>query len=210
MMRPEAKGFAGLRVGDVVACDAPAPIHGDGPARWYALIVRPMREIAAEDWLRRRGVLESFHPVTVRRVVRRGRVVDHVQRYLPRMVFAKFPGPAVCHRVTAGPFITGALAMRSGEWAVLDPCDLRVLKSMAHVDARQAEALAADRERARRAALVKAGDRALFRVGALAGQPCEVVSLDASGVARVRLGLFGGDQVAEARADDLVPVRRVG
>ena len=62
-----------LCVGDVVGYHTDrGGIYVPGPARWYALRVRPQREDQAEAWLSMRGVY-GFHPVLVRKVRSLGR-----------------------------------------------------------------------------------------------------------------------------------------
>lgn len=202
--------YRSLSVGDIVpdAAAGRAPIVTQGPARWIALTVLPQREDQAEAWLALRGVY-AFHPVLMRRVTVRGHARDYARRYLPGYVFARFQGEPVRHLVMACDYITGALCDDRGGWGALASRELRALHAMRRVDAAAEARRSEAAERRRRAALVRAGDGALFRCGVFAGQTCEVVELRADGGAVVRLSLFGGEITAQARTEDMVPVRRI-
>jgi hypothetical protein len=147
----------------------------------------------------------------MRRVLRgAGKGRAYAARYLPGYVFARFPGPPVAHAVAACPFVLGAVARSDGEWAALHPADLRALHAMRRIDAAQDAARQASKAARRRAMLLRPGDVALFRAGAMEGARCEVVRLTADGGAVVALRLFGGEVHAQARAVDLVPLRKAG
>jgi transcription antitermination factor NusG len=205
-----------LTVGDAVAGALPgrAPAgHGQrqlavaGSPRWHALRVAPMAEARVEAWLKARGV-EAFHPVIVRQVRERGRLVRRERRYLPGYVFALFPGAPVVHAVQAHHDVYGAICRANGEWGVLDPCSLRAILSMRRVDARLDAVRRAELARVRAALRVKAGDVAMFQAGVFAGRTCEVVDLRADGGAVLRFKLFGGEVLISAEAGDLVPLRK--
>lgn len=200
-------GYLDMRVGDVVgrAGDG-VSIYDATPGGWFALRVLPQREDQAEAWLRRRGVY-AFHPVLMRRSVVKGRVREYPRRYLPGYVFARFPGAPVVHRVVACAFITGALALQSGEWGRLDPRDLRAIHAMRKVDAAKESAAAAAKARRRQAVALRPGDAALFRGGPFAGLRCEVAALSGDAGVVVRIAMFGGDVSAQACVDDLVRVK---
>ena len=206
-----ANGFdrPDLRVGDVVAPRQAAGIVLPGAARWYALRVQPQREDEVEGWLHRRGVY-AFHPVTERKVRLRGVARVYHRRYVPGYVFARFGGDPVVHRVMTCPWVTGALCRSDGQWGVLDPARLQAIHAMRRRDERMQQAAADDQARRRAAARMRAGDRAMFRVGPFAELPCEVVELVADGNVRLRLSLFGRDVVVAGDACDLVPLRKAG
>lgn len=198
-----------VRIGDLIGVSQPdSGIFLPGPSRWYALRVAPQREMHAQIWLKKRGVY-SFHPVLRRKAVRFGKAVEYQQRYLPGYVFARFKGDPVVHRVCSSPFILSALTYHGGAWGILNPSDLRGLHIMRQVDAPAGygggpgSARIADRVRQRRLCAMRAGEGALFTGGAFAGQHCEVVELTAEGGAKVRMRLFGGEVLVQARVDDL-------
>lgn len=178
-----------------------------GPAGWYALRVAPQREGWVEARLALFGVL-GFHPVTTQTVQRRGMRKRLVTRYLPGYVFARFPGWPVIHQVLAVPHVLGALAVEDGRWAMIKPDDLRSLYGMRDRDAQIEDAIKAEAARRRAANALRSSDSALFRSGPLAGRSCEVVEISGAGDVRVRLRLFGSDQVVTTQADDLVPIRK--
>lgn len=195
-----AKDFAGLAVGDVLPpSGSRVPLVEPGAPVWIALRVQSQHEDQVEAWLALRGVY-AFHPVLMRRTRVKGRARDYARRYLPGYVFARFPGLPLVARVMACPWITGALCGSGGGWAVLEPADLRALHGLRRIDAAQAAA-------ARARAVLRPGDRALFRAGPLAGQPCEVADLKGAGGVVVRLRLFGGDMAVTTTAADLVVMR---
>lgn len=194
-----------LAVGDAVPGPARTAIYEDGAAGWFALITRPQKERAVEGWLAARGVY-SFHPVLVRATRIRGKVVRSERRYLPGYVFARFPGAPVCHAVMAFPMINDAIRMADGRWGLLDGGDLRRLHGMRSVDVEAARQERKDADRRRQAVRPRVGHGALFRSGPLAGQRCEVVSLDAVGGAVVRVTMFGGSSRVAAQEVDLVAV----
>lgn len=179
-------------------------IHtGAGHPRWHCLTVLSQREDAAEAWLAKRGVY-AFHPVKTRRTMIRGRVQETFPGYLPGYVFARFPARPIRHRVLACPFITGALAMQTGQWGVIVPASMRGLHSM-----RKPED--ADRDAAqRRADTIRKGDRVRILSGLTGvGQVTEVVEIRAAR-ARVRLRMFGSDIPAEVPLDQLERVGLLG
>jgi transcription antitermination factor NusG len=202
---------AGLCIGDRV--DGPAPdraaLFVPGARRWYALRVAPQSEDRVEGWLRRRGVY-AFHPVLIRRVRQRGHLREVARRYLPGYVFAAFPGQPWAHMVCAHRDILGAICRADGQWGALDPEGLRAIHKMRAIDQQNLDALKSEKVRRRQAMVVRAGDSALFRAGPLAGQPCEVVEIEAQGGAVVRLQMFGGQVLTRAEPHDLVPVRKAG
>lgn len=170
-----------------------------GDARWHALTVPAMAEDRAEAWLALRGVY-AFHPVKRRASRIRGKLIERKQRYLPGYVFARFPGPAIRHRVTACPFITGAVSLPDGQWGVLDPGDLRKLHAMRGVDDAKEQARAS-------AARINRGDRVRVLTGLVGdGQEVEVMEVSA-GKVKFRLRMFGADVPAEAM---LANVEKVG
>lgn len=195
--------YRALSRGDAVPLSGPPAIFLPGPSRWYALRVAPQREDQAEDWLDRRGVY-GFHPVLKVARTRHGKPRLYQRRYVPGYVFARFRGAPVVHEVLSCPWITGALARSDGEWGVLDGARLRALHAMRALDREVEELRNADRIRRMVAARPVLGERALFRVGPFAGVSGEVVELRAEGGVMIRLTLFGGEILAEARATDLV------
>lgn len=178
-----------------------------GTHGWYALRVAPQREGWVEARLKLFGV-KAFHPVLTRTVVRKGVRKRLVQRYLPGYVFAHFPGWPVIHEVLAVPHVLGALTVQSGDWAMIAPWDLRALYDMRAVDAGMRDAAAAEAAKRKAARALRPGGGVLFKAGPLAGQTCEVIEIAGAGDVRVRLRLFGGDQVITAQASDLVPLRK--
>lgn len=202
--------FRAVAVGDALppAVAAQAPLYVPGPRRWHALRVVPLAEARVEAWLEARGV-EAFHPVVVRQVRERGKLVRRERRYLPGYVFARFPGAPVVHAVTGHRDILGAICRASGEWGVLDPASLQAIRAMRRLDAGIDAQRRADRARVRQALRVRAGDVALFQAGVFAGRSAEVVDLRADGGAVLRFKLFGGEVLVQALADDLVPLRRI-
>lgn len=196
-----------FRIGDRVdSLVGPSPLWSPGAPRWHALRVAPLAEARVEAWLRQRGV-DAFHPVVVRQVRERGRLVTRERRYLPGYVFARFPGVPVIHAVCGHRDVYGAICRADGNWGVLDPASLQAIKGMRRVEADLTGRRLAEVERARAALRVRAGDRALFRAGPLAGQACEVVELRPDGGAVLRLRLFGVEALVKGAAVDLVPLR---
>ncbi|TFL16420.1 transcription termination/antitermination NusG family protein [Jannaschia formosa] len=178
------------------------PIFVPGRPGWFALRCLPQREDAVERWLDARGVY-AFHPVKSRVARRMGRVRRVEQRYLPGLVFARFPGAPVGHRVLAFPLLSDALRVADGRWGELRGCDLRRLHGMRSRDAAQdarAEALA----RAAHARRLQVGMRAMFALGPVADMPCEVVEVDGLGGARVRFTLFGREIEKALDASDVM------
>ncbi len=211
-MRTQDQVLKGLTIGDRLPpapAAAPAALFSPGPPRWHALRVAPLTEVRVEAWLEARGV-EAFHPVLIRQVRQCGRLVRRERRYLPGYVFALFPGEAVPHAVTAHRFVYGAICRADGTWGALDPASLQAIMAMRRVDAALEAQRRAARARVRAALRVRAGERALFRAGPLAGQACEVVELRADGGAVVRLAMLGGLTDVATDAAELVPLRRVG
>lgn len=178
-----------------------------GPAGWYALRVAPQREGWVEARLALFGV-RAFHPVLTRTVVRKGIRKRQVSRYLPGYVFARFPGWPVIHEVLAVPHVLGALTVQSGDWAMIAPEDLRALYAMRQIQAAIEDAALAEAAKLKAARALRAGTNALFRAGPLSGLTCEVVEIAGAGDVRVRLRLFGADQVVIAQASDLVSLRK--
>lgn len=195
---------ANYRIGQVIEGGQAVGIFGDGAPRWHGLIVNPMREDQAEDWLKLRGVY-GFHPVRVRVKKIHGASRRIVSRYLPGYVFARFPGQIVAHRVIGTPFIRDMIRLADGRPAALDPHDLRALHAMRDVDeeTRQAEAerRRAERDRSR----VRKGDMAILLTGVMAGHHVEVLELRA-GRARFNIRMFGADIPAEVDAGELQKV----
>lgn len=146
-----------------------------------------------------RGVY-GFHPVRVRRVMRKGRIREYERRYLPGYVFARFQGEPIVHEVMSCPFITGAICLAGGEdWGVLEPAGLRAIHAMRRIDKDRRDKRA---EARRKRAVFRAGESALFRSGPLDGVACEVVSLRSDGGVEVRFTLLGREveAVADPRA----------
>lgn len=192
-----------LSIGAVVpAGDGLRAIVEPGPARWHALRVAPQREDQASAWLRRRGVY-AFHPVLTRRATRFGKVREFQRRYIPGLVFARFKGEALMHRVLACPFITGALRRADGSWGILEPRRMGQIHAMRKIDIAAEEHRKSKSAQRRAATMVRAGESALFTGGAFAGRECEVVELDGDGGAVVRIQLFGGDVLATVCSDVL-------
>lgn len=191
--------YLDLRPGDHVTGSTVAALARPGPARWYALRVRPQHEDQAEAWLRRRGVY-AFHPVRERRTLVRGRVRLFHRRYLPGYVFARFRGDPLCHLVMACPFILGAICRADGEWGVLAPKGLTAIHAMRKMDEDQARTRA-EMERRRRALHV--GDAVLFRSGPLAGFSAEVVAVTAEDGVEVRFTLFGREALITTSPADI-------
>lgn len=180
-----------------------------GPVRWHALFVSAQKEEQAEAWLARRGVY-GFHPVTTRKTRRAGKARQYHRRYLPGYVFARFPGEAIVHAVTACPFVHGALSRTDGSWGVILPKDLRSLHAMRKLDEEADRSRRSAERKRRRDAVVKRGDAALFSSGAFAGHRCEVVELLANGGARVNFSLFGREVLTTTDTADLVTIHRNG
>lgn len=178
-----------------------------GPAGWYALRVAPQREGWVEARLALFGV-RGFHPVLTRTVVRKGIRKRLVQREIPGYVFARFPGLPVIHEVLAVPHVLGALTMQDGRWAMIVPEDLQALYGLRERRAEIEDAARAEAARIKAARALRSGARALFRGGPLSGSTCEVVEIAGNGDVRVRLRLFGADQVIAAQASDLVSLRK--
>jgi transcription antitermination factor NusG len=208
-MRSNGFEQSAFRIGDVLPPRDVAGIVLPGPSRWYALRVAPQREDEVEVWLHRRGVY-AFHPVTERKVCLRGVSRVYHRRYVPGYVFARFGGEPVVHRVMTCPWVTGALCRADGQWGILDPSRLAAIHAMRKRDERMQQQAAKDQARRRAASRMRAGDRAMFRVGPFAELPCEVVELVTDGEVRLRLSLFGRDVVVAGSADDLVPLRKAG
>lgn len=191
-------------VAEAAASLMPATAAGNalfdpGPPLWFALLVRAQREVAAERWLALRGVY-GFHPVRGARVRRRGRVICRDSCYLPGYVFARFPGWPVVHRVTGGPFVTGAVSRANGEWGVLDPAELQAIHRMRAVD----DAIEARRALRRMPRPFTLGQPAQLRHGPLAGQAGEVVEMPTSGRLTLRLMLFSREMLVEVDAEDAI------
>lgn len=188
-----------LAIGDVVAPASIAGLFVKGAPRWYALCVNAQKEVAAEQWLSRRGVY-AFHPVREFATRRFGKDLRRTERYLPGYVFARFDGDPVYSAVLESPFIWSAVTRLDGEWGVLRPDDLRYLHAMRRLSPEVEEKRAKDASAAKaiRRAALKAGDRALFRAGPFIGAECEVIELGATGAARVRLMMFGREVLIPA------------
>lgn len=208
-MRSNGFEQSAFRIGDVLPPRDVAGIVLPGPSRWYALRVAPQREDEVEAWLRRRGVY-AFHPVLKRQTRARGVVRTYHRRYVPGYVFARFCGDPVVHMVMSCPWVIGALCRADGHWGVLEPSHLQAIHAMRKRDERIERDLAADQLRRREASRMRAGDRAMFRVGPFAELPCEVVDLVADGGVRLRFQLFGREVVVDGVAEDLVPLRKAG
>lgn len=193
-----------FRIGDVVpVVDHKAAIFAPGKSRWHALWVSPQREDQVEAWLRQRGVY-SFHPVQARKLVRCGKVRQYHRRYLPGYVFARFKGEPVVHQVMTCPWVMGALCRSNGEWGVLEPGSMQSIHSMRKIDTEQRVFEAAQRARRISDAMLRKGDRVMFRSGPLTGFGAEVVTLIAEGGARVSFQLFGRETLLDAQPCDLV------
>jgi transcription antitermination factor NusG len=169
-------------------------IYTPGPARWYALIVRPQAEGKAEAWLQVQGV-HAFHPVTYRTVRVRGKAVTRTSRYLPGYVFARFPGEMIWHRVAANNHVADCIRMASGQPGILRPSDLTALYAMRD---RDEEA----RQRERHARAIRPGNTVRILSGIFEGAETEVVEIRA-GKAIVRLTLFGTPRDAEVDISQL-------
>lgn len=180
-----------------------------GSPRWYALRVAPQREEQAEAWLGRRGVY-AFHPVLTVRTRRFGKLLEYHRRYLPGYVFARFRGDPIRHRVTASPFILGALARACGEWGILDPSALRQIHAMRPIDAATEAARREAKARLRSRLAAHVGGAAMFSAGAFAGQRCEVAELLADGGVKVRMALFGSEVLVTAKVDDITALDAAG
>lgn len=154
----------------------------EGRPHWYALIVPPQREGAAEQWLGLRGVY-AFHPVKTRTVTVKGKRIRRESCYLPGYVFARFGGSIIWHRVQESPYIADAIRLSCGAPATLNPEDLAGIYAMRHRDDESAEA-------ARRARTVRPGDRARILSGVFEGSEVDVIEIR-SGEAVLRLTLFG-------------------
>lgn len=178
-----------------------------GPVRWHALYVSAQKEEQAEAWLARRGVY-GFHPVTIRKTRRAGKARQYHRRYLPGYVFARFPGEAIAHAVTACPFVHGALSRWDGSWGVLNPGELRSLHAMRSIDIQLQVADRAEERRQRRVRNLKKGDRAMFKSGPFVDHSCEVVELNGDGGVKVSVQLFGREVLTVSAAEDLVAVHR--
>jgi len=164
----------------------------DGQPRWHGLFVPPQREAKAEAWLERRGVY-SFHPVTYRTVKVRGVSKRTESRYLPGYVFARFPGPAIWHRIMASQFIADAIRMSSGHPAILAHDDLANIHAMRSVDQAAEEAR-------KKAATIHRGDKVRMMSGIFEGSEVEVLSL-LGGRVMIRMSLFGSEREAEVAID---------
>lgn len=208
-MRSNGFEQSAFRIGDVLPPRDVAGIVLPGPSRWYALRVAPQREDEVEAWLRRRGVY-AFHPVLKRQTRARGVVRTYHRRYVPGYVLARFCGDPVVHMVMSCPWVIGALCRADGHWGVLEPSRLQAIHAMRKRDERIERDLAADQLRRREASRMRAGDRAMFRVGPFAELPCEVVDLVADGGVRLRFQLFSREVVVDGVAEDLVPLRKAG
>lgn len=207
-----AKGgsYLGLKVGDVIDGEGDdRALFRPGAKRWYALLCRPQQEVQAERWLAARGVY-AFHPVTRRKSKVRGVEREYDRRYLPGYVFARFGGDPICHRVTASPFLHGALSMASGEWGVLGAQRLRALHEMRVRDEKREADQAERSRRALQARRVRVGSEAMFRAGPFVGHHCEVVEVTAKGGVKVRFKLFSHGALVEARGCDLVGLGQKG
>lgn len=197
-----------LHIGDTLHADPETwgrrAIFEPGEHRWHGLTVRPMSERNAIQALHQRNVY-GFYSVKRRVIWRRGREVVVQSSYLPGYVFARFPGAAIQHRVLADiPWITGAVTVQSGAWAILNPEDLRRLYDMRALDNAQ------ERERrrlARRRKRIEPGDRVRILSGLWGeGQETEVLELR-DGKAVVRIHMFGADMTAEA---DVARLTKIG
>lgn len=187
--------YGSLNVGDTVPVETEADaraLYRPGEPRWHGVVVPPMREGQCEAWLERRGVY-SFHPVTYRTVTIRGKRKRIESRYLPGYVFARFPGPAIWHRVMASLFVADAIRMSSGDPAILAPADLTNIHAMRAIDEAAEEAR-------RNAAKIRRGDRVRMLSGIFEGEAVEVLSLD-NGRVKIGMTLFGAEREADVAVD---------
>lgn len=169
----------------------------DGPPRWHCLVVSAQRETHAERWLDLRGVY-SFHPITERYKVIKGKRRRFVKRYLPGYVFARFPGDIITHRVVGTPFIRDMIRLSDGRPACLNPHDLRQLHAMRDIDTQQQNA----RAEAKR---IRKGDRIRIVSGVLAGTETEALELS-NGKVHFTIQMFSADQEATASLSDIEKV----
>jgi transcription antitermination factor NusG len=191
----------------VAARQGGAALWSEGPRGWFALCVVRQREARVESWLAARGV-EAFHPVIVKRVRVRGAERVYRPALLPGYVFARFPGWPQAHLVRAQGDVLGAITLQSGDWARIDTASMRGILAMRDRAAAIDSARRAEGARLLALKAVRVGEPAEFVAGPLSGQRCEVVELVGAGAVRVRLRLFGADHEAEAKAADLVRLRK--
>lgn len=172
-------------------------IYGEGSPRWHCLRVLPQREAACEAWLAQRDV-HAFHPVKVKYKHVRGRSVRLSSRYLPGYVFARFPGPLIWHRLKdTCPMVSDAVRTSTGQLAVLDPSDLRLLQRMADVDKDI-------QDRRAMAARIGKGDVVRLTDGAFEGMEVEVMELRGD-KAQFKIRMFGADDIdAVAGLDKMI------
>ena len=179
-------------------------VYIPGPPRWYALTVQSQCEGKVGAWLHEQGVY-SFHPVKRRTRLAKGREVTTESRYLPGYVFARFPGQPIRHRIASRcPWITGAVTVQSGAWAILRPHDLTALHRMRSLDTMQERQR---RRESRRRNRIAPGDRVAILSGLWEdSEGHEVIELR-GGQAIVRIQMLGADRLVEA---DIARVRKIG
>lgn len=167
-------------------------------AHWFILVVTPMAEFRTVDWLDRRGVF-AWTPCTTK--IRRWNAST---RREPRL----FP--------TAPGYVVAGVASLASEWphiascetirTVLGPADATEPRpvSPACVAAIRANLVADDPQayEDRPRVTVKAGDRVEIALGAFAGVPGRVVSVE-GWEALVALRLFGREFEVGARVQNL-------
>lgn len=155
-----------------------------GPARWYALLARPVCEQSAVAALQVRGVQAGTPVQSVwersRRVAARKRLVH--RRLLPGYVFARFGGVPDWHGLFAVDPLARYLRGVVGMGGVAVPLSDRAMRALAEMPA----AL----DLLRRRALAQ-GQRVRVTAGALEGCVVEVDQVDA-GLAQVLVPLLGG------------------
>lgn len=178
------------RIGDVLPLEGTGiwggPLRDDAGAEtvaWFIFRTPPMKEIAAEAWLTRQGVIEAWHPVITDWVPAKGanprrRKIPITRRVAPGYVFACVDREIRWHVLfeAARGRVAKVVTLGGLPLAIPDA----VIAQMQHVP-RRVEALHKHAEEARLAEMLakqpKPGETARVMAGALAGMVVEVESI---------------------------------
>jgi hypothetical protein len=82
-----------------------------GGERWHALKCYPQMEYRAKCWLGRHGALDALYPVKRDTKTQMGRKVTREIRFVPGLVFARFPGEPVWANLLDSPFVYDAIRL---------------------------------------------------------------------------------------------------
>lgn len=158
--------------------------EGDTSPAWYAFQTPPLKEIAAQAWLERKGVEAWFPTEPRRRRLSRGKrpFVEYEGRVVPRYIFARFTGRPRWDALMQCRWLTRVVGVNGAPLPVTDA----IMSAMAQVP----QTLEAIRKAEAEKRIVRPGDKVRIITGAMQGWVVDVTAVHA-GIAKLIMPLLG-------------------